>query len=204
MKPLPGAGRGAARTGCRGDAARTRCDGTCRAGESLPPLRHLGFPFDLTVELAREQGWTVDQAGFEQAMATQRATSRGGGGVQGRGARPRRALRRSRAGERPSSSATTTTEADATILALLGPDGPVEEAEAGDAVEIILDRTPFYGESGGQIGDTGTIRTETGVIDIDDTFKPTPDVFVHRGTVAEGFVRAGETAIAKKPHEADR
>jgi alanyl-tRNA synthetase len=61
----------------------------------------------------------------------------------------------------------------------------------------VLDRTPFYGESGGQIGDTGSIRTETGLINIDDTFKPTPDVHVHRGIVAEGFVRVGERASAE-------
>jgi len=68
---------------------------------------------------------------------------------------------------------------------------------AGQAVEVVLDRTPFYGESGGQVGDTGTIRTETGVVNVDDTFKPTPDLYVHRGTVAEGFVRSGERAHAR-------
>jgi alanyl-tRNA synthetase len=68
--------------------------------------------------------------------------------------------------------------------------------EAGKPVEVILNRTPFYGESGGQIGDKGLIRTETGLINIDDTFRPTPDLFVHRGTVAEGFVKTGETAHA--------
>ena len=64
-------------------------------------------------------------------------------------------------------------------------------------VEILLSRTPFYGESGGQIGDTGTIRTETGVVLIEDTVRPTPDIFVHRGVVEEGFVRAGEAATAE-------
>ena len=59
---------------------------------------------------------------------------------------------------------------------------------------MILDRTPFYGESGGQIGDTGWIRTDTGLINVDDAFKPTPDVYVHRGVVAEGFARLGEPA----------
>jgi alanyl-tRNA synthetase len=77
----------------------------------------------------------------------------------------------------------------------------MDEADAGQTVEVVLDRTPFYGESGGQIGDTGQIRTDTGVIDIDDTFKPTPDVYVHRGMVAEGFVRAGESAVAEIDRE---
>src|SRR6476619_292571 len=79
---------------------------------------------------------------------------------------------------------------------MIGPAGPIDESDAGQSVEVILDRTPFYGESGGQIGDTGHIRTETGLIDIDDTVKPAPDVFVHRGVVAEGFIRVGESVTA--------
>ncbi len=73
----------------------------------------------------------------------------------------------------------------------------MEEAEAGEQVEIVLDRTPFYGESGGQVGDSGEIRTETGVVNIDDTRKPAPDLFVHRGTVEEGFIRVGDTVTAQ-------
>src|SRR5690606_9960937 len=91
----------------------------------------------------------------------------------------------------------TESEAEATILGLLGPDGPLTVAEAGQAVEVILDRTPVDGESGGQVGDTGWIRTDTGVINIDDTFKPTPELHVHRGIVAEGFVKTGEKARAR-------
>lgn len=157
-----------------------------------------GFPFDLTVELAREQGLEVDRTGFEEALAEQRAASRG------RSTEAFRDLARSRAevyvglAQGPTEFlGYTETAADARIIGLVGADGPVAEAEAGDAIEIILDRTPFYGESGGQIGDIGTIRTDTGVINVDDTFKPTPDVYVHRGTVAEGFVRVGEKARAE-------
>jgi alanyl-tRNA synthetase len=155
-----------------------------------------GFPYDLTVELAREQGLTVDQAGFDTAMEAQRAASRGGAAFKDT-ARSRAELYVSLAGQKTEFLGYSDIEAEAKILAVIGPDGAQEEAEAGQPVEIILDRTPFYGESGGQVGDTGTIRTETGVVDIDDTFKPTPDLFVHRGTVAEGFVRTGENAHAK-------
>jgi alanyl-tRNA synthetase len=88
-------------------------------------------------------------------------------------------------------------ESSATIVTLLGEEGALHTAEAGQAVEVVLDRTPFYGESGGQVGDKGTIRTETGVIDVNDTFKPTPGLFVHRGSIAAGFVQVGETAIAQ-------
>ena len=155
-----------------------------------------GFPIDLTIEMARERGFTVDQTGFDTAMANQRATSRGGASFKDE-ARNRTGLYVSLASSKTEFLGYNETEADATILAIIGPDGALDEAEAGQSVEIILNRTPFYGESGGQIGDTGTIRTETGLIDIDDTVKPTPDIFVHRGTVAEGFVKVGEEVHAK-------
>jgi alanyl-tRNA synthetase len=153
-----------------------------------------GFPLDLTVDLAREQGMAVDIEGFDAAMAEQRVISRGGAAFKDAG-RERTALYV----ERVSSTeflGYTETETDATILAILDPTGFIDIAEAGEEVEIILDRTPFYGESGGQIGDKGEIRNETGVVSIDDTFKPTPTLFVHRGIVAEGFVKTGEQAHA--------
>jgi alanyl-tRNA synthetase len=157
-----------------------------------------GFPYDLTVELAREQGLEVDQTGFEQALAEQRAASRGSASEAFRDrARSRAEVYVALADGPTEFVGYRETSADARILGLVGPDGPIEEADAGDAIEIVLDRTPFYGESGGQIGDIGSIRTETGLINIDDTFKPTPDVYVHRGIVAEGFVRIGEPAKAE-------
>ncbi len=157
-----------------------------------------GFPFDLTVELAREQGLAVDQTGYEQALAEQRAISRGGASDAFRDrARSRAELYVTIAGGATQFLGYEETAAEARILGLVMADGAVDEAEAGQAVEVVLERTAFYGESGGQIGDTGTMRADTGVIDIDDTFKPTPDVFVHRGIVAEGFVRTGEQVRAE-------
>ncbi len=156
-----------------------------------------GFPVDLTIELAREHGLEVDQAGLETAMTAQRATSRGGAAAAFRDtARHRAELYVELSGGRTEFLGYVHGDADAQIAALLGPDGPLEEAEAGQAVEVILDRTPFYGESGGQVGDTGTIRTETGLVAVEDTHKPTPDVVVHRGIVSEGFVKFGESARA--------
>jgi alanyl-tRNA synthetase len=154
-----------------------------------------GFPYDLTAELATEEELTIDEEGFRTAMERQRETSRSGAAFRDTG-RDRADLY---------AAVTPRTEflgyekvrADATIVALLGPDSALEQAEAGQEIEVVLDRTPFYGESGGQVGDTGEIRTETGVINIDDTRKPAPDLFVHRGTVSEGFVRVGEPATAQ-------
>jgi alanyl-tRNA synthetase len=157
-----------------------------------------GFPFDLTVELAREQGLEVDQTGFDEAFAAQRETSRGGAVDAFRDrARSRAEVYVDLAQGPTEFLGYEATTADARILGLVGADGPIDDAEAGDAVEVILDRTPFYGESGGQIGDTGWIRTDTGLINIDDAFKPTPNIHVHRGVVAEGFVRSGEPARAE-------
>ncbi len=155
-----------------------------------------GFPLDLTVDLAREQGMAVDIEGFDAAMAEQRVISRGGAAFKDN-QRERNALYAERGVITTEFLGYEATEADATIVALLDPTGFTDTAEAGDEIEIILDRTPFYGESGGQIGDKGEIRTDTGVVSIDDTFKPTPALFVHRGIVAEGFIKTGEEAHAK-------
>ena len=157
-----------------------------------------GFPYDLTVELAREQGFTVDQSGFDDAMAAQRATSRAGGMFRDV-ARGRADLYVQLAAGRRTEFLgydPTMTSAQAAILGMAGPDGPVELAEAGQPVELILDQTPFYAESGGQVGDTGEIRTEDGVIRIDDTSRPVTDIIVHRGVVTEGFIRTGDEALA--------
>jgi alanyl-tRNA synthetase len=156
-----------------------------------------GFPLDLTLELAREHGLEVDQAGYQAALAEQRAKSRGdAANLFTDTARGRAELYATRGGK-TRFEGYESTASDATVVVLIGPDGAVEEAEAGDTVEVMLDRTPFYGESGGQIGDTGWIRTETGLFNVDQTHKPTADTIVHRGTVAEGFVRAGEAARAE-------
>jgi alanyl-tRNA synthetase len=154
-----------------------------------------GFPADLTRDLAEEAGLTIDTIGFEAAMETQRKTSRAGGAFKDI-ARNRAEIYVHAAGQKTEFVGYDSTSAEATVLALVGADGAIDVADAGQPVEVILDRTPFYGESGGQVGDSGRIRTDTGLIDIDDTVKPTPDIFVHRGVVAEGFIRVGESVNA--------
>ena len=155
-----------------------------------------GFPVELTEELARDAGVEVDRAGFDAAMAAQRE-------------RARAAAKSSRAGD------------EAAYRALLDAEGPtsfvgrgqenyevparvvavLEGADAGDPVdgsrdvEIFLDRTPFYAESGGQVGDTGTIVTESGIAEVVDTVNAVPGLVVHRARVT-GDVRAGQDALA--------
>ncbi len=154
-----------------------------------------GFPYDLTAELANEEGLEIDDAGYQVAMERQRETSRGMAAFQDAG-RNRSELYAS-VRSRTEFLGYELEAAEGKIVAILGVDGTLEVAEAGQQVEIVLDRTPFYGESGGQLGDSGQIRTETGVVDIDDTRRPAPDLYVHRGTVIEGFVSAGDDAAAR-------
>jgi len=170
-------------------------DGKVLPGEEVFRLYDTyGFPYDLTAELAREQDLSIDRDGFERAMAAQREASRGGAAFKDVSRDRTERYVQALAGRPVEFAGYDESVTDATILALIGPDGEVETAESGQTIDLILDRTPFYGESGGQVGDTGTVRTETGLIRVEDTIRPAPGVVVHRGTVEEGFVRAGEAA----------
>jgi len=146
-----------------------------------------GFPLELTRELAAERGIEIDEDGFRAAMEEQRARSR-------RGTPQGWAL----AKDLPRSEFTGYTEltTDSKVVALRKDDKPVEVAREGDGVEVFLERTSFYAESGGQVGDTGTITTANGQVRIEDTQKPVAGVIAHLGTVVSGDVRVGEGAKA--------
>ncbi|MCM8746633.1 alanine--tRNA ligase [Thermomicrobium sp. CFH 73360] len=155
-----------------------------------------GFPLELTEELAREAGLAVDRVGFERALERQRELSRASVGRFADTQRQRADLY-ARFSERPTEFlGYEQLQAEATVVGILGIDQTREEAEAGDQVEIVLDRTPFYGEAGGQVGDTGELRTDTGVFVVEDTQRPTPELIVHRGQVREGYLRVGQRVVA--------
>ena len=152
-----------------------------------------GFPVELTEELARDAGVEVDRAGFDAAMGEQRE-------------RARSAAKASRAGDEEAYRALLNAEGPtpfvgrglenyevpARVIAVLEADeGPAE----GPVVEVFLDRTPFYAESGGQVGDTGTIVTETGIADVGDTVFAVPGLVAHKARLS-GEVRAGQDALA--------
>jgi alanyl-tRNA synthetase len=146
-----------------------------------------GFPLELTRELAAERGIELDEDGFRAAMEEQRARSR-------RGTPQGWAL----AKDLPRSEFTGYTDltTDSKVVALRKDDKPVDVAREGDGVEVFLERTSFYAESGGQVGDTGTITTANGQVRIEDTQKPVDGVIAHLGTVVSGDVRVGEGAKA--------
>ena len=153
-----------------------------------------GFPIELTAELAREEGLKVDMATFERLMTEQReraraATAKAGG----QGA----LVEVARAAGRTEFLGYERLEADALIAGLIADGERVDTAGEGPRVEVVLSRTPFYAESGGQVGDAGSIVTPTGAIEVEDTVFGPGDVIVHRGRVASGEVQAGQEAQAK-------
>ncbi len=153
-----------------------------------------GFPLDLTQRIATEQGLTVDEAGYEAAMAGQRERSRAAA-----------QFKRGAEAEIWAESGLPTTEflgysqlvADGTILALVVNGDSVSSAGPGARVQLVLDRTPFYADGGGQVGDTGTISWPGGSITVEDTLRPVPGLFVHYGVVNEGTVEVGQQVRAQ-------
>ena len=146
-----------------------------------------GFPFDLTRELAQERGIRIDEDGFRAAMAEQRERSRGKG-----------AQRVATAKDLPKSEFTGYAElvTESVVTGLRQAGEPTEVAAEGDVVEVFIARSPFYAESGGQVGDTGTITTPSGRVRVEDTQKPADGFIAHLGTVVTGEVRVGDKASA--------
>ena len=150
-----------------------------------------GFPVDLTADVCRERGVTVDQAGFEAAMNRQRDQARAAGKFK-------MAAGLSYSGVPTAFHGYEHLNCDTSKVVAVYVDGSqVEQANAGDDAVIVLDHTPFYAESGGQAGDTGELRNGTTRVVVEDTFKIQADVFGHHGRIAEGSVKVGDTFAAK-------
>ena len=149
-----------------------------------------GFPLDLTADVCRERGVTVDGEGFEVAMQKQRDQARAAGkfkvaqGLDYKGA--------------PTQfhGYDTLKHEGAKVTALYVDGSAVSSVKAGDAAVIVLDNTPFYAESGGQVGDKGELRNESIRFAVEDTFKIQADVFGHQGEVLEGELKVGDSINA--------
>ena len=149
-----------------------------------------GFPVDLTADIARERGKTVDIAGFEQAMSRQREQARAAGKFKS-------AAAVEYSGDKTRFRGYDSLEARGRVVALYVGGAAVERVQAGDAAIVVLDETPFYAESGGQVGDVGELEGTAGTFTVDDTTKIQPDVFGHHGKVAAGSIAIGETLVAR-------
>ena len=149
-----------------------------------------GFPLDLTADVCRERGVTVDAAGFEVAMQKQRDQARAAGkfkvaqGLDYKG--------------KPTQfhGYDTLKHEGAKVTGLYVDGSAVQSVKAGDSAVIVLDHTPFYAESGGQVGDKGELRNETVRFAVEDTFKIQADVFGHQGELLEGELTVGDVLNA--------
>jgi len=149
-----------------------------------------GFPEDLTADMARERKLTVDRVGFERAMSEQRERARSASHfVLDRSKLPRIDVPSTFVGYRQ-------LRVDATVAALFVDGNPVEQIEAGSAALVVLDQTPFYAESGGQVGDTGEIVAEGTVFAVDDTQK-LGSANGHIGRLLEGSLAVGDAVTAQ-------
>jgi alanyl-tRNA synthetase len=156
-----------------------------------------GFPVDLTADILRGQGFTLDQAGFDAAMEGQRAMARAAWSGSGEAATERVWFEvREKAGA-TDFLGYATDKAEARIDALIVDGKQVSEAASGE-VAVVMNQSPFYAESGGQAGDSGTIVTASGArIDVGDTVKRLGDMHVHLGKIVQGAVKLGDTVVAE-------
>ena len=157
-----------------------------------------GFPFDLTLEMAREEGLEVDEDGFRRLMKEQKDRAKADSKAKKSGHTDLSVYRAlvDKSGKSEFIGYTHVTS-ESKINAILVDGLLVGSAGADEDVEIVLDRTPFYAEGGGQLADGGTITLSNGaVVEIDDVQTPVPGVFVHRGRVLSGSVENGSQAQA--------
>ncbi|MGH2448673.1 MAG: alanine--tRNA ligase, partial [Chloroflexota bacterium] len=158
-----------------------------------------GFPLELTQELAEARDLRVDEAGFQQALTEQQ--------TRGREAHARFSHRVDTSADVYTALAKTLEPTEFTgygelqtmseISALVAGGKPVERIEAGDEAEIFLTSSPFYAESGGQVGDTGLITADTGEARVTDTYRPAPNVIAHKVEIVSGHVSVGDVVRAE-------
>jgi alanyl-tRNA synthetase len=148
-----------------------------------------GFPLDLSADVCRERGLSVDEAGFATAMEKQKAQARAAGKFK-----MDKALDYSGAGNDFVGYDDLT--ANAKVLALYADGNAVTELKAGQAGVVVLDTTPFYAESGGQVGDQGMLHNAGGQFNVADTLKIKADVFGHHGEVKSGSLKVGDAVQA--------
>ena len=166
---------------------RVAAGGSVAGADAFKLHDTFGFPLELTKELAEERGIAVDEAGFRTAMEAQRERSRT---IVKHSWADLKALPRSEfRGYRE-------LETRARVVLIRRAGEAAESAAEGDEVEVYLDGTPFYGESGGQIGDTGRIDGPEGSVRVDDTQRPSEGVVAHLGVIATGVIRDRDDVTA--------
>ncbi len=149
-----------------------------------------GFPLDLTADICRERGVTVDAAGFEAAMKRQKDQARAAGKFK-------MAAALEYAGQPTTFLGYEVLEVKGQVLALYRDGTPVDELKEGETGVVVLDETPFYAESGGQVGDRGVLQSAQGIFAVEDTQKIQATVFGHQGVLRTGSLKVGDAVAAK-------
>jgi alanyl-tRNA synthetase len=158
-----------------------------------------GFPIDLTLEMAAEQGLSVDEDGFRRLMQQQRERAKADSQARKAGVAAVTAYRDIlQAGGTTTFTGYTETISESQVIGIVKDGETVPAARVGDHVEVVLNRTPFYAEAGGQLGDHGRLVSGEGaVIDVYDVQTPVPGLFVHRGEVVDGELVSGSTVTSE-------
>jgi alanyl-tRNA synthetase len=149
-----------------------------------------GFPLDLTADICRERNVTLDEAGFTAAMEQQKKTARAAGKFK-------MAANVEYAGQKNKFVGYESLVHNTHVLALYADGVSVQELKAGQDGIVVLDTTPFYAESGGQVGDKGVIKASNGLFEVEDTLKIQADVFGHHGVLQSGSLKVGDTVDAQ-------
>ncbi len=170
------------------DKVRKTGGKTIPGGEVFRLYDTFGFPVDLVRDIALDSGLRVDEEGFSSAMEAQRERARASWVGEEEGVAPIYHEVLSEAGN-TGFVGYETTESESVIKAVIKDGRVVEEADEGGEAEVVLDRTPFYGESGGQVGDTGAMRSDGLLLEVLDTKKPLEGLYVHRVRVKRGTLR---------------
>ncbi|NCT69953.1 MAG: alanine--tRNA ligase [Xanthomonadaceae bacterium] len=176
------------------DVAARVTDGVIPGADAFRLYDTYGFPVDLTADIARERGLTVDMAGFDAAMEQQRETARAAGKFTSNTGLPADLV-----AQLSPTVFLGYDQLDAgglQVVALLKDGRPVSSIEAGDEAVVILDRTPFYAESGGQVGDMGVLAEQGVEFDVADTLKFAGQFHGHAGRVAKGALKLGDHVVA--------
>ncbi|MEK1894001.1 MAG: alanine--tRNA ligase [Rhizobium sp.] len=183
------------------DATTTLGKGDMLDGETAFKLYDTyGFPLDLTQDALRAREIGVDISGFTDAMERQKAEARSHWAGSGDKATETIWFELKEKHGASEFLGYDTETAEGVVQALVKDGASVASASAGDKVQIVVNQTPFYGESGGQMGDTGVITSDTAKIEIADTQKKGEGLFVHIGSVVEGTVKAGDAVALTVDH----
>ncbi|MDQ6951145.1 MAG: alanine--tRNA ligase [Mariprofundales bacterium] len=171
-------------------------DGGTIAGETLFTLYDTyGFPLDLTADILRDRNITLDHAGFTACMEQQRQRARAAWGGSGASAIPDAIFQLREAHGATEFLGYQTLKAEGVVLGMITDNHAVASLNRGDDGWLISNQTPFYGESGGQAGDTGTIQCDHGKFLVTATKKILPDLFVHIGKIEQGTIACGDVVM---------